>query len=755
MPTPSEQSLRRIDPHGRWGPIRDGVVVALLIFASFAGSATWIAYQGRQRELSHHREAVESAAWRAAATVDPEMVRGGSARQPAVDEHTDTIGKLSEVRLQDSVVARVSIIHPDSGKNSVIFDTEVSKGQPMKAWLLTPIELVPSESDVVDMVLKGGKSHSVTRQDGTVKAYVPIIGEGGEIVGVATAESAPHTLRVGLAPIEFAAQSSLVLGAILSLVVGIAVYSWRSKSLYSAAHLFQAERALQDIVDAAGEYIWAVDARGYYTYLSDRVRAVLGKSPADLIGTHPMQLVPEEDRQMVAEQSDALVDGKSSFRDFEHRVTRADGKIIWLSVNGLPMFDADGVFAGYRGAGLDITMRKEIEQALIEETEAAQGAVRAKSEFLATMSHEIRTPLNSIIGFTDLLTKTSLDGSQREYLQMISRSGDALLELLNDILDFSRAESGKFEIKAVPVNIRKALHELVELYQPPTAAKGLEISCDVAAEVPEIVGVDYARLRQILLNFIGNAVKFTEKGSVAITARRGSQSFRTGFFPLEIEVSDSGGGIPADKVELLFLPFSQVDSSATRRFGGTGLGLAICKRLAELLHGQVGLRRSSPQGSTFFVEIEVSILPSLADPVVPAKEGVLPSTLGASRILVVEDNRINCRLVQQMLTSMGLISDAADEGERCLEMHFEKPYDIILMDVQMPVLDGLDTTRRIRDRERENPDLPRVHIIALTANALAGDRDRCLAAGMDDYLSKPIRSSALAEVLSRAGALQA
>jgi len=749
VPKPTEQSLRKIDPHGRLGPVRDAVFVTILIFASFAGTATWIAYQGRQRELSHHREAVESAAWRAAATVDPNLVRNASVHPPTPDEHADAMGKLADVRLAESAVSRVSVIHPADGKQLVIFDTDATRGQGANAWLITPIELVPQEANIARNVYKTGKSQSITRQDGTVKAYVPIVGNGGEIIGVATAESAAHTLRVGLAPIEFAARSSLILGAILSLVVGVAVYSWRNKSLRSAANLLHAERTLQDIVDAAGEYIWAVDASGRYVYLSDRVRAVLGLSPQQLLGRHPMELVPEEDRAAVSAQSEALIDGKSSFRDFEHRITRADGKIIWLSVNGLPVFDAEGNFAGYRGAGLDITMRKEIEQALIEEKEAAQAAVKAKSEFLATMSHEIRTPLNSVIGFTDLLTKTQLDGMQREYLEMISRSGDSLLELLNDILDFSRAESGKFEVKIVPVNIRKALAELLDLFHPLAEAKGLVLQCEILDEVPEIIGVDYARLRQILLNFIGNAVKFTEQGAITIFASGGTFPVRTGFFPLHVEVRDTGGGIPADKVGLLFQPFSQVDSSATRRFGGTGLGLAICKRLVELLHGHVGLASSSPSGSVFYVDLEVEGLPSTSEPLLE-KNAPAP-VLRPSRILVVEDNRINCRLVQQMLVSLGLSSDSAEEGSQCLKMHQAQPYDVILMDVQMPVLDGLDTTRRIREMERNGSGLKRAHIIALTANALAGDRDRCLAAGMDDYLSKPIRSVALAEVLARAG----
>lgn len=518
--------------------------------------------------------------------------------------------------------------------------------------------------------------------------------------------------------------------------------------------LREAERRLRDVVDAAGEYIWELDANGHYTYLSERVVDVLGYPLEKLIGQHPLSFVPAEDVEEVREKSNAIVAKKTIFRDFEHRMIRGDGKIIWLSLNGVPVNNITGQVTGFRGAGLDITIRKSIEQELIREKDAAQAADRAKSEFLAVMSHEIRTPLNSVLGFADLLSETSLDHGQKEQVDMIRRSGDALLMLLNDILDFSRIESGKMPIQPTAVEIRHCLRDVTDLYRATALAKGVTIRVDVNDSVPRALCTDLGRLRQILLNLIGNAVKFTPSGEVLITATSGENDTRDGRFPLLIEVTDSGIGIPPDRIGRLFKPFSQADSSTTRRFGGTGLGLAICKRLAALLGGDVFLKKSSPSGSIFALELPLVSVP-VADDSTLQEDGIVAKELDdirkqSLRVLVVEDNPVNSMLAKRMLASLGFASDTEENGHAGVQQHEKHPYDIIFMDLQMPVMDGLEAAAQLRKFESIHPEVPSAYIIALTADAMSGDKQRCIEAGMNDYLSKPIRRAELAAVLKKA-----
>jgi len=519
--------------------------------------------------------------------------------------------------------------------------------------------------------------------------------------------------------------------------------------------LREVERRLRDVSDAAGEYIWEVDSECHYTYLSDRVVDVLGYPVDKLIGRHLLSFVPAEDAESVLEVSESLMLEKRSFRDFEHRMVRGDGEIIWLSINGVPVSNIVGQITGYRGAGLDITARKHADQELIREKEAAQAADRAKSEFLAVMSHEIRTPLNSVLGFADLLAETVLDTIQKEQVDMIRRSGDALLVLLNDILDFSRIESGKMPIQPSSVDIRECLRDVVDLYGATAQSKGLGIRVEVADSVPSALCTDPGRLRQILLNLIGNAVKFTPAGEIVVSAKSGSHDPEDGRFPLLVEVTDTGIGIPPDRIIRLFKPFSQADSSTTRRFGGTGLGLAICKRLAELLGGDVSLVKSSPSGSVFALELALVSMPALSESK-PATGGVAVPANEASRhggnwrLLVVEDNAVNRMLSQRMLLSLGFESDSAENGLAAVKAHEKNHYDIIFMDLQMPVMDGVEAAGQIRAFEKLHPEYPPSRIIALTADAMSGDRQRCLDAGMNDYLSKPIRRPDLSNALEKA-----
>ncbi len=514
------------------------------------------------------------------------------------------------------------------------------------------------------------------------------------------------------------------------------------------AQLIESEQRFRDVSEAAGEFIWEVDRDGRYIYASRRVIEVLGLEPEQLVGRSPFDFVPKEDLEAVRKTSLEFHNAGRPFRNFEHRVQRTDGAILSISISGVPIHSAEGELVGYRGASLDITQHRDHERELLLQKEAAEAADRAKSNFLAMMSHEIRTPLNSVLGFADLVLESHLTAQQREHLQTIKNSGDALLVLLNDILDFSKIESGRMEVEIRPVNLQRCIREVIDLYQLSAASKQLKLTVDIATDAPRYVLTDWARLRQILLNLVGNAVKFTHEGGVhvrvtALTDPDNRAAFR-------IVVSDTGIGITPEQQERLFLPFTQADSSTTRRFGGTGLGLAISRRLAALLGGDLGLDDDGRAGASFYMQFP-ALIPSdeqIRDLLAITEAEASPNQHRAfnglgPHVLVVDDNTLNRRLTTHLLDELGAETSVAASAVECFEKLSGGGIDIVLMDVQMPVMDGLDATRHIRSLG----DYASLPIIALTADAMVGDRERCLEAGMNDYLTKPLRREELMRVV--------
>ena len=399
--------------------------------------------------------------------------------------------------------------------------------------------------------------------------------------------------------------------------------------------------------------------------------------------------------------------------------------------------------------------------------EAAERASSAKSEFLARMSHEIRTPMNGVMGMSELLQATELTARQRHLSETISRSAEALLQIINDILDFSKVEAGKLELERVEFSLREAVEETIEIFAARAHAKGLELACAIEADVPNTVCADPMRLRQVLINLVGNAIKFTDSGEVIVRVRAvGKEGL------LRFEVIDTGIGISEEAQAHIFNAFSQADSFTTRKYGGTGLGLAICRELAALMGGQIGVHSELNRGSTFWFEVRldavaeatptlgcvtrVTTMASGAAGAAPAGAAV-PAPGGRAagpRILLVEDNAVNREVAVGMLESLGCAAHSAENGRLALEAMNAAAYDAVLMDCQMPVMDGLTATGEIRRREQHSGGA-RVPIIALTANAMEGDRERCLAAGMDDFLSKPFSQQQLATLLRRWLALRA
>lgn len=497
---------------------------------------------------------------------------------------------------------------------------------------------------------------------------------------------------------------------------------------------------LNALVETSPLGIVTTDRSGRVRMCNSAFEGLFEYGREEIIGAELDGLVaPPELMEEVMDYTRRIVGGESIRVTTKRR--RKNGTLVDVEMYGM-VLSVGGERVGELVLYHDISERKRAEQALREAKEMAESANRAKSNFLANMSHEIRTPMNGIIGMTQLALEADLTSEVREYLDMVKSSADSLLTLLNDILDFSKIEAGKLEFESSPFAVRDTVDRTIRTFALLARRKGLALAWQVAPEVPEWLLGDSGRLRQVLVNLVGNAIKFTERGEVALSA--GVRERGPDWTELHFTVRDTGIGIPRDKQAAVFAAFTQADPSTTRKYGGSGLGLAIAHRLVRMMGGSINLESEPGKGSAFCFTVRLALPGKQFRPPAPSKPVVAPgqSRLAGRRILLAEDNEVNRRLATRLLERRGCTVLAASNGREVLAIWEREKVDLVLMDVQMPDIDGLEATRLIREREKtaRRGHLP---IITVTAHAMKGDREICLASGADGYISKPLEPEQL------------
>jgi PAS domain S-box-containing protein len=499
---------------------------------------------------------------------------------------------------------------------------------------------------------------------------------------------------------------------------------------------WDAER-FRAILDQFEDGCFVVDIRGNFLFVNDAFCRIFGMTRDEVLGQHFFSVMTTNHArraETIAVYREVLRTGEA-VKSYEYEVSLRNQAVKFVEQSVSLERDSQGRPIGFLAIIRDSTARKLAEDELEQAKEAAEAANRAKSEFLANMSHEIRTPMNGIMGMTALALDTQLTPFQADCLETITRQAETLLRIINDVLDFSKIESRKIEIESAVFSLAEIVDDVVKPLDVTARETGIAFTQQIAEDVPRRLLGDAVRLEQVLNNLLANAIKFTERGRVTLDVR--VESSNADEARLHFTVADTGIGIPADKLETIFQPFQQADGSTTRRFGGTGLGLTISATLVELMGGRLWVESEPGVGSTFHFTAAFPIPLSRVDPErrkLP-RPPVAPSPSSA-RVLVAEDNLINQRIAQSLLTKRGHTVTVVNNGREALDALERQAFDVVLMDVQMPDMDGFEATAAIRERERGTGS--RVRIVAMTAHAMQGDRERCLAAGMDDYLSKPI-----------------
>ncbi len=510
--------------------------------------------------------------------------------------------------------------------------------------------------------------------------------------------------------------------------------------------LSEERKILRALIDNVPDFMYVKDLDCRFLVANLSVARQMGaKTSEELLGKNDFDFYPREIATPFFEDEQRVMRSGQAEVNREEKGLDSHGNVSQVMTTQVPLRDKNGRVTGLVGIGRDITHLKKVQEEMQKAREAAEAASRAKSEFLANMSHEIRTPLNGVMGMTDLALDTELTPEQREYLETVKMSGDSLLTVINDILDFSKIEAGKIDLEELDFDLRDSLEITLKTLALRADEKGLELLCEVAPEVPEVVRGDSSRLRQIVVNLVGNAIKFTDVGEVAVKVQLES---REGLECIcRFTVADTGIGIPVDKRESIFDPFSQADTSTTRKYGGTGLGLTISTRLVHMMGGKIWVESEMGRGSQFHFTVRLG-----AADAKEIKVGTVapPELLRGVKVLVVDDNRTNCRILEGMLTRWQMKPTSVNGGTAALAQlsaarETGDPYNLILTDMHMPDMDGFALVEQIR----QEPELATATIMMLTSAGHRGDAARCQELGVSAYLLKPIRQSELREAVAR------
>lgn len=513
-----------------------------------------------------------------------------------------------------------------------------------------------------------------------------------------------------------------------------------AKEILSEAKRKENEKLLQAVIDNCTSIIYIKDKNSRFTLINQVFRTVFHLENEAIIGRTHKEIFENK----IQNFDDSAEDRILKFGEIQdaNQSVNVKGRIYHFLTSKFPLYNTNGEILGLGAVCTDITMQIEHENELTVARELAEAGKVSQQRFLANMSHEIRTPMNGVIGMTNLLDSTKLNPEQRDYVNVIRQSSNILMLLINDILDVSKMQAGMLKLEKIPFELRDSIRQIFLSYKPVADEMDTILTCDVEPSIPEFLLGDPLRLNQIISNLVNNAIKFTSSGSVNIKVAATEKE--NGIYNLRVDVIDTGIGIPENKLQDVFKSFTQSSTSTTRKYGGTGLGLAIVKELVEMQNGEVLLSSKLNYGSTFTVIIPFPI--AAVDKTVQHKtqNGQQFASLKNKRILVVEDNLINQKVARQILLKAGVdVVDVAENGFRALEILEKDTYDAVLMDVQMPEMDGMETTRHIR----KNLELS-VPIIALTASALPEDREICIDAGMNEYVTKPFLPEDLLQKLS-------
>ena len=537
--------------------------------------------------------------------------------------------------------------------------------------------------------------------------------------------------------------------ALLVAVLGVTFSTFhrqRERAAQTLRELNSELRKHAHVVAATDNMVVITDAEGVVDWVNPAFERRTGYRLAEVRGRTPGSVLQREDVDPATVE--LMRTGVREGRSFSAEVLNhaADGTAYWVFLEVNPLHDQDGTVTGFVAVESDITERRSAEALLRRAKDAAEETAREKSNFLASMSHEIRTPLNAVLGLTDLLLLTDLDTDQRDYVRTAHTSGRLLLALVNDILDFSALESGRIELEQRPVALHDLLRDTVGMFDSEARRKGVALGLDLATDVPTHVLGDETRVRQVMVNLLGNAMKFTDSGTVSLSARVGGTPLPGVDGPvLELAVRDTGLGIRPDNLDRLFQPFTQEDASTSRKYGGTGLGLAICRLIVERLSGTIEVESRLGEGSTFLVRLPlVTTVPSSGRSR-PARTAY--GDVSDLRVLLAEDDEVNQKVARHMLGRLGITPVVVGDGDQAVRAVLTQEFDVVLMDVHMPGTDGVEATHRLHEHLAPHE---RPWVIAVTANALEGDREKLLSHGMDAYLSKPVQLEALHHQLALA-----